>query len=109
VVAFLADAQHVPDWAPGFADTVTTDDGTRWTATKDGRDFSLRIAVSEDARIVDYLRETGPGREGGAFLRAMPRPGGGTVIVMTVPLLPNTAFGDIAATLADELNSWYSC
>lgn len=35
----------------------------------------------------------------------MPRPGGGTVIVMTVPLLPNTAFWDIADTHADELNT----
>ena len=37
---------------------------------------------------MDYLREVAPGREGGAYIRAGPRPGGGSVIVMTLPLLP---------------------
>jgi Polyketide cyclase / dehydrase and lipid transport len=104
VVAFLADPRHVPDWAPAFADRVAGDAQSGWTATKDGRDFSLRVPVSVDARTVDYLREIGPGREGGAFLRAVPRPGGGSVIVMTLPLLPDVKPADTAAALADELN-----
>jgi hypothetical protein len=104
VVAFLADPRHIPGWAPAFADTVTGDARSGWTATKDGRDFSLRVPVSADARTVDYLRDIGRGREGGAFLRAVPRPGGGSVILMTLPLLPDVDPADTSATLADELN-----
>jgi Polyketide cyclase / dehydrase and lipid transport len=104
VVAFLADPRHLPDWAPAFADTITEDATSGWKATKDGRDFSLRVRVNEDSHTVDYLRRTGPGREGGAFLRAVPRPGGGSVIVMTLPLLPDVEAADIAATLTNELN-----
>lgn len=104
VVAFLADPRHIPAWAPAFADTVRGDAQSGWTATKNGRDFSLRVPVSADARTVDYLREIAPGREGGAFLRAAPRPGGGSVIVMTLPLLPNVDPADTAATLTGELS-----
>jgi hypothetical protein len=103
VVTFLADPRHIPDWAPAFADTVRGDTQSGWTATKNGRDFSLRVPVSTDARTVDYLREIAPGREGGAFLRAVPRPGGGSVIVMTLPLLPDVDPEDTAATLTREL------
>ena len=53
---------------------------------------------------MDYLREVAPGREGGAYLRAVPRAGGGTVIVMTLPLLPGVDPAEIAATLTDELS-----
>ena len=105
VVVFLADPRHIPDWAPAFADEVTGDAPSGWRAIKDGRGFPLRVPVSEDARTVDYLREIGPGREGGAFLRALPRPGGGTVIVMTLPLLPDVDPSDTATTLADELRA----
>jgi len=52
---------------------------------------------------VDYLRQVAPGREGGAYLRAIPRPGGGSVITMTLPLLPDVEPADTAATLAREL------
>ena len=53
--------------------------------------------------MVDYLREVAPAREGGAYLRAVPRPGSGTVIVMTLPLLPDTDPEDISTTLTAEL------
>jgi hypothetical protein len=59
--------------------------------------------VNEDAGTVDYLREVAPGRESGAYLRAVPRPAGGTVIVMTLPLLPDTDPEDISTTLTAEL------
>lgn len=62
----------------------------------------MRVAVNQEARTVDYLREVVPGREGGAYLRCVPRPRGGTVIVMTLPLLPDVDFGDSAATRTDE-------
>jgi hypothetical protein len=103
VLALLADPRRIHDWAPAFADTVSEDAQSGWRATKDGRDFALRVPVNEDAGTVDYLREVAPGREGGAYLRVVPRPCGGTVIVMTLPLLPDTDPADIAATLTAEL------
>jgi hypothetical protein len=104
-VAFLADPRHLPDWAPAFADTITADARSGWKATKDGRVFSFGVQVNKDSLTVDYLRQTGPGREGGAFLRAIPRPGGGTVIVMTLPLLPDIDAADTTATLTNELGA----
>jgi hypothetical protein len=77
VIGLLADAARLPAWAPGFADAVTSEDGSRWSAVKDGREFAVRTAVNLDAGTVDYLREIAPGQEGGAYLRVVPRPGGG--------------------------------
>jgi hypothetical protein len=76
----------------------------RVEGTKDGRDFSLRVPVNQDSRTVDYLRQIGPAARAAPSFRAVPRPGGGTVIVMTLPLLPDVAPADTAATLANELS-----
>jgi len=103
VIALLADPARIPQWAPAFADSVSGNTRSGWQATKDGRDFALRVAVNRDAGTVDYLRQVAPGREGGAHIRAVPRPGGGTVIVMTLPLLPDADPADTAVTLAQEL------
>ncbi len=64
--------------------------------------------MKHDAGTVDYLREIAPGREGGAYIRVIPRPGGGSVVVMTVPLIPDTEPAAITATLRDELNTLIS-
>jgi hypothetical protein len=103
VVGVLADATRLHEWAPGFVDRVTGDAQSGWRATKDGRDFALRIVVDQSAGTVDFLRQVAPGREGGAYLRAVPRPGGGSVITMTLPLLPGVDPADTASTLAQEL------
>jgi hypothetical protein len=107
-VALLADPSHIPDWAPAFADVVTGDAQSGWHAMKGGQDFALRVVMKQDAGTVDYLREIAPGREGGAYLRVIPRPGGGSVVVMTVPLIPDAEPAAIAATLRDELNALVS-
>jgi hypothetical protein len=108
VVAFLADAGHIPLWAPAFADVVSRAESSGWRATKDGREFELRVVVDQDAGTVDYLREVAPGREGGAYIRAVPRPGGGSVIVMTLPLLADVDPADTTATLSRELTALVS-
>ena len=105
ILALLADPSRIPDWAPAFADAVTGDDQSGWHATKGAQEFTLRVVTNQVAGTVDYLREVGPGREGGAFIRAVPRPGGGGVVVMTVPLVPSADPAVIAATLRDELNA----
>lgn len=108
VVALLADPTRIPRWAPGFADEVRGDPRSGWQATKDGREFTLRVAAGREAGTVDYLRQVAPGREGGAYIRAIPRPGGGSVITMTLPLLPGVDPADTAATLARELTALVS-
>ncbi len=105
VVAVLAQPSRIPEWAPAFADVVIEEDRSGWRAIKDGREFKLRVVVNRDARTVDYLREVAPGREGGAYVRAVPRPGGGSVVIMTLPLLAGVDPADTSATLRDELNA----
>jgi hypothetical protein len=105
VVAVLADPTHIPQWAPAFADAVTGDAGSGWRATKNGRDFVLRVAVNPEEGTVDYLRQVAPGREGGAYIRAVPRPIEGSVIVMTLPHLPDVDPAETAATLSRELSA----
>jgi len=61
---------------------------------------------NQDAGTVDYLREVAPGREGGACIRAVPRPG--SVIVMTLPLLADVDPADTTATLSRELTALVS-
>ena len=101
----FADAGRLPAWAPAFADAVTSEGGSRWRAVKDGRDFELRTAVNLDAGTVDYLREIAPGREGGAYLRVVPRPGGGSVVIMTLPVQPGADPAAVASTLENELSA----
>ncbi len=103
VVALLSDARRLPAWAPGFADAVTSAGGSRWRAVKDGREFAVRTAVNPEAGTVDYLREIAPGREGGAYLRVVPRPGGGSVVIMTLPVPPGTDGAAVGAILEEEL------
>ena len=99
----LADPRHIPAWAPAFADTITGSEQEGWQAVKDGRGFALRVACALAQRTVDYLREVAPGREAGAYLRVLPRPGGGSVIVMTLPLIPGTDPETTTAALRAEL------
>ncbi len=105
VVVMLANPSHIPDWAPAFADAVIDDGQSGWRATKGGQDFALRVITKRDAGTVDYLREIAPGREGGAYIRAVSRPGGGSVVVMTLPVVPGADPAAIAATLRDELKA----
>jgi catechol 2,3-dioxygenase-like lactoylglutathione lyase family enzyme len=100
-VALLADARRLPEWAPAFADRVEGADGA-WEVIKGEDRFALEV-VRSDAGTVDYLREVAPGRRGGAYLRATPRPGGGSTVVMTVPVAPGQSSQQVAATLSGEL------
>ena len=103
VLAVLTNAARIPQWAPAFADEVSGDSRSGWLVTKDGQAFTLRVAAVPAAGTVDYLRELAPGREGGAYLRVIPRPGGGSVIIMTLPVPPGGDPAVTAATLAAEL------
>jgi Polyketide cyclase / dehydrase and lipid transport len=102
LVALLADASQLPAWAPAFADTMVRD-GDAWRATKGAREFLVQVAVRADAGTVDYLREVAPGRFGGAYLRVVPRPAGGSVVTMTLPVGDGVDPAGVRATLAAEL------
>jgi hypothetical protein len=108
IVAVLADPRRIPDWAPAFADLVTGGPPSGWRARKNGQAFALRLRTEKQAGTVDYLREIAPGQEGGAYLRVIPRPGGGSVVVMTVPLRPGAAPAASTAALRDELTQLIS-
>jgi hypothetical protein len=102
VLTVLEDGARVPEWAPAFAD-VAVRDGAAWRATKNGSEFPFRVASERAAGTVDYLREAAPGVENGAFIRALPRLGGGCVIAMTLPVRPGVDPAEVRATLAAEL------
>ncbi len=104
VLALLADPTRLPEWAPAFADTIVRD-AANWRATKDGRDFDLDVLTHPEAGTVDYQREIAPGRKGGAYLRVVPRPGGGSVITMTLPIAPGSDPAVVERTLREELDA----
>ena len=103
IFELLADPRHIPDWAPDFAGKVTEDGRGGWRVTKNGEVFSIRVVTATTARTVDYLREIVAGREGGAYIRVVPRLGGGSVIVMTLPVPPGGGLEKVTAVLNFEL------
>jgi AcrR family transcriptional regulator len=103
VFALLADPRRLPDWAPAFADAVSGDHESGWRLEKNGQEFALRVVTTHDARTVDYLREIAPGPEGGAYLRIVPRPGGGSVTSMTVPVPPGGDPAAVSSVIRREL------
>jgi len=105
VLAVLVDPKRLPQWAPAFADEVDFDLSAGWQVTKDGNTFSLEVAVSPSSRTVDYLREIVSGKRGGAYVRVVPRPGNGSVIIMTLPLLADANSERLAAILSQELET----
>lgn len=102
VLALLEDGTRVPEWAPAFAD-VAVREGAVWRGTKNGSDFTFRVAYVPRAGTADYVREVVPGTENGAYIRVVPRLGGGCVISMTLPLRPGVGPGELRETLAAEL------
>ena len=105
ILNILRDPRSIPKWVPVFADTVETDGPSGWRVIKDGRVFSLEIVVEQASRTVDYLRETAPGKKGGAYIRVLPRPNGGSVVVMTLPIPPDTEAASVTTILSQELET----
>jgi hypothetical protein len=105
LLALIGDPRQIPRWAPAFADTVTGAQSPGWLVTKDGQTFALRVLARPEAGTVDYLRHIAPGLEGGAYLRVVPRLGGGSVIVITVPVPPGGDPTAVAETLRSELSA----
>ena len=101
----LIDASLIPQWAPVFADTVDQAHETTFRVTKGGDAFDFELLANELALTVDYLRNMANGRRGGAYIRVMSKPLGGSVVAMTVPVGPNTTPAQVAAVLEQELEA----
>ena len=105
ILAVLMNPKLIPQWAPVFADTVESVASDEWQITKNGERFVMHLAASAASRTVDYLREIAPGRRGGAYIRVLPRPGGGSVVAMTLPITANADAESVTAVLVEELKS----
>lgn len=103
IYAYLADPTNIPRWAKVFADTVEHVRDMHYTVTKNGQCFPIEVIRHPSAMAIDYLREVASGKRGGAYIRVTPRPIGGSVITMTLPVGPGTAESNVAETLEREL------
>jgi hypothetical protein len=99
----LAEVSNIPKWAPVFADAIERIDDTHYIVTKNGETFNLELFLHPSAGTVDYIREMPNNKRGGAYVRVVPRPRGGSAITMILPIGPNTNESDIARTLEQEL------
>jgi hypothetical protein len=84
--------------------TIDVDAESGWTAIKDNRQFSIRVAIDPSTGCLDILREITPGEKGGLYMRILPRPGGGSVVVATIPIVPTSSPERTSSILADELD-----
>jgi hypothetical protein len=103
VFQFLSDPRGIPQWAPGFADRIEVGEGGTWRIVKGQKTFPIEVVAFSPVRSVDYLRQITIDKKGGAFLRVLPRPSGGSVIVMTLPVSPESSMDETAKILGQEL------
>jgi hypothetical protein len=105
IYAKLADAFLIPQWAPVFADTVEHVQGASFRVTKGNDRFNVDVVLNESSLTVDYLREMTGGKRGGAYIRVIPRPVGGSAITMTVPVGQGSTPTQVSAVLEEELEA----
>jgi hypothetical protein len=101
----MADAFLIPQWAPVFADKVEHVQGPSFCLTKGDDSFNMDVVLNESSLTVDYLREMTGGKRGGAYIRVMPGPLGGSVVTMTVPVGPGSTPAQVTAVLEKELEA----
>jgi hypothetical protein len=99
----LAEVSNIPKWAPVFADAIQRIDDVHYRVTRNGEVFNLEVSLHPSAGAVDYIREMPNGNRGGAYIRATPRPLGGSTITMTVPVGANTIETEVAKVFEQEL------
>ncbi len=101
----LADISNIPKWAPVFADAIERIDDTHYRVTKNGTGFDLEVFLHPSAGTVDYIRKMADDRRGGAYIRVIPRPRGGSTITITLPIGPDSNESDIADVLEQEISA----
>jgi hypothetical protein len=105
ILAVLMEPKLLPRWAPAFADEVEKTAFDAWQITKNENRFEMHMSASAPSGTVDYLREVAPGKRGGAYIRVLPRPAGGSVVIMTVPVTGNADVESVATVLTEELKN----
>lgn len=105
VLKILEDPKRIPEWAPVFADKVERDRANTYRVTRGETVFSLEAVIERASRTVDYLRQVGPCEKAGAYIRVLSRPGGGSVVVMTLPVPDGGSAEQVGVVLGQELES----
>jgi Polyketide cyclase / dehydrase and lipid transport len=96
VLAFLAEPQNLPRWAPAFARSVTERDGQLLVDTGQG-ELPISLSVSRERGTVDVLSAAKPRM--GAFSRVLPN-GDGSEYLFTLLFAPDTDETAVEAQMA---------
>ena len=99
----LAAAENIPEWAPLFADEARLQADGSYLVTKNNVTFSMQTIANQAAGTVDYLTILPEGSVRGAYLRVVPLPQDGSIIVMTVPVLAGKSSEEVGTILTQEL------
>ncbi len=102
VLAYLADAENLPGWAPDFAERVSPS-GSSWLVVRDDAEFAIDVLVGAGAGTVDFVAAEDHAR--GLFARVLPN-GVGSEVVFTLMFAPDVPEGAVTAqmlTLEREL------
>jgi len=97
----VSEPKRLPEWASAFTDTAERQADGRWRLSKHGQAFVVRVVTHAPSRAIDFLRPLPSGGEGGAYVRVVDRPGGGSVVIMTAP----DPAGGAARILEEELSA----
>jgi hypothetical protein len=104
VLAILADARRLPEWAPRFAQAVRPD-GEDWIVDTGAGDLRMRVREARELGVVDLTRPSDAAT--GARMRVLPN-GDGSAFVFTIVFPPGTPGAAIAAqmeTIEEELRT----
>jgi uncharacterized protein YndB with AHSA1/START domain len=78
VVEYLADARHLPEWAPDFAPSVTHERDDIWCVATDAGPRRLAVRTAPAHGVVDFVSADAPGQ--GLFTRVVPNLAGAELI-----------------------------
>jgi hypothetical protein len=78
VVDYLADARHMPEWAPGFAPAVEHEQGDVWRIPDAAGPRRVVVKVAKDHGVVDFVSADAPNL--GLFARVVPNLTGAELI-----------------------------
>lgn len=97
VIALLADARRLPEWAPAFAQAVAPE-GQHWRVDLGGgAEVVIDVVVDEERGTIDLVRPGDPTT--GAKLRVLHN-GAGCAFVFSIVFPPGTPDDAIAAQMA---------
>jgi hypothetical protein len=105
VFLFTSNASHIPAWAPNFAPRISQLSENVWNVDGPQGNFLLQVTADQRSGTIDFTREVRPGVNGGAYLRVIPKAGGGSVVTMTAPIPSGSTQERVRAILCSELQT----